>query len=220
MIKQNDALIKICGVRDAMAARTATEAGAAALGFMLAESRRRIDLNAIAPILARLPANRPLAVAVVVNESPASIERIIRESGIDLVQLSGDEPPEVLGDIDVPTWKALRFPAGTALDDASRKMDMWLDHARPVNAILVDAAVPGQFGGTGHTADWELTARLAERYPVILAGGLHSGNVGDAIEAVGPTGVDVSSGVEVDGTKNAGRIRAFIAAGTDAFARR
>lgn len=211
-------MIKICGLRDSATASAAVAAGAGALGFMLAPSRRRIDPESIAPILAALPAARPPAVGIFVNESPDTIDDIVRIAGIEVVQLSGDETPDILERLDHRVWKALRFAAGTTLGDASRIVEPWVASRRPVQAVLVDASVPGHYGGTGHVADWNLAARLAERYPVILAGGLTVESVAEAIETVRPIGVDVSSGVEVDGVKDPARIEAFIQASRAAFA--
>ncbi len=194
------------------------EAGASALGFMLADSRRKIEPHSIVNILSALPSARPSAVGVVVNESPGAIDEIVRLSGIDIVQLSGDESPEILGEIKYPVWKALRFPAGTTLEAASRIVESWLSPQRPVAAILIDAAVPGRYGGSGHKANWELATHLARKYPVILAGGLSPENVAEAIGTVRPLGVDVSSGVEVHGSKDAVRIQDFVDASREAFA--
>lgn len=212
-------MIKICGLRDSPTAQAAVASGAGALGFMLAESRRRIVPGSIANILSALPADRPPAVGVVVNESPARIDDIVHDSGIDIVQLSGDEPPEILEELDHTVWKALRFPPGTTLSQASRIVESWLGPRKPVAAVLIDAAVPGRYGGTGHTADWKLASLLAQTYPVILAGGLSPSNVAEAIETVRPIGVDVSTGVEVDGSKDTALIREFIDTSRDAFSR-
>ncbi|MBA3378134.1 MAG: phosphoribosylanthranilate isomerase [Chloroflexia bacterium] len=212
-------MIKICGIQDVGLARFAASKGAGAIGFMLAPSRRRIAPESIASILMDLPPERPLAVGVVVNESPLAIDEIVRVSGIDIVQLSGDESPDMVEQLDHTVWKAIRFPAGTTIDEASQVLDSWLASSRPIEAVMIDAAVPGRYGGTGHTADWELVARLAETYPVILAGGLTPANVGGAIASVRPAGVDVSSGVEVDGSKDPPRIEAFIDESRAAFGR-
>lgn len=211
-------MIKICGLQDAQVARVAVLSGAGALGFMLAPSRRRIAPGSIAAILSELPIELPLTVGVVVNESPRAIDEIGRVSGVDVIQLSGDESPEILDSIDHTVWKALRFPPGTTVEQASPIVESWLSPSRPVDALLIDASVPGRYGGTGHTADWDLVARLAESYPVILAGGLTPATVAGAIESVRPIGVDVSSGVEVDGSKDPALIRAFIDASLHAFA--
>ncbi|MDQ3657224.1 MAG: phosphoribosylanthranilate isomerase [Chloroflexota bacterium] len=218
MADARDPWIKICGLRDSHTAKAAVASGASALGFMLAESRRRIEPASIAAILSELSADRPPAVGVVVNESAEFIDRMVRETGIDIVQLAGDESPEMLAEIEHTVWKALYFPAGTTLQEASRIIESWLDSTRPPAAMLIDAAVPGSYGGTGHKADWNLASRLAEKYPVVLAGGLTPLNVAEAIGSVRPVGVDVSSGVEVDGSKDPRLIQEFIAASLRAYA--
>lgn len=96
-------------------------------------------------------------------------------------------------------------------------VDPWLDHANPVQAVLIEASSAGHFGGTGVVADWELASRLAEIYPTILAGGLTPDNVVRGIETVRPQGVDVSSGVETGGNKNPERIRNFVQRARNAF---
>ncbi|GBD17093.1 N-(5'-phosphoribosyl)anthranilate isomerase [bacterium HR26] len=83
---------------------------------------------------------------------------------------------------------------------------------------MIDAHVPGHYGGTGAVADWELAAELAAEFPVILAGGLHSGNVAQAITRVRPAGVDVSSGIEAEGRKDPARMHAFVKSARAAFA--
>ena len=218
MTDQRQPWIKICGLQESRSACAAVDAGASALGFILAASRRKSDPFRVAEILSDLPADRPPAVGVVVNESPGAIEKIGRASGIDIVQLAGDESPNILGEIEHSIWKVLRFPADTTLEAASRIVESWLSPQRPVAAILLDAAVPGRYGGSGHTANWELAVHLARKYPVILAGGLSPANVAEAIETVRPMGVDVSSGVEIDGSKDVDRIREFISASRKAFA--
>ncbi|MDQ3539320.1 MAG: phosphoribosylanthranilate isomerase, partial [Chloroflexota bacterium] len=136
----------------------------------------------------------------------------IERSGIGMVQLSGDETPDLLDHVAIPVIKAIRLPPGQSAEDAARAIDPWLDHRRPVEAIMLDAHVAGHYGGTGHRADWTIAAELAVRYPIILAGGLTPANVHDGIRQVAPFGVDVSSGVETDGIKDHQKIRDFIAA--------
>lgn len=214
----SSAQVKICGIRDATSALAANEAGATAIGFMLAPSRRQIDPSTVREILDRLPAARPRTVGVVINEPAETLRRLFADSWLDVIQLSGDEEPSILDELPVRTWKALRFPLGTDSDTARRSIDPWFDHPRPVEAVLIDASVPGRYGGTGHVADWALAAELAREYPLILAGGLTPETVAAAIDVVRPFGVDVSSGVESNGAKDPVRIRAFVAAALATFA--
>lgn len=201
--------VKICGLRSAEHALVAADAGADLLGFIFAPSRRQIapaDVAGIALAVRARPAGGPQLVGVFVNETPERIRALAHECGLDAVQLSGDEPfgyADALRDLSL--LKAIRFDGG---DEERRWAAAELPHVR----LLVDAHVPGAYGGAGVVADWTHAAELARRRPILLAGGLDPANVPAAIEQVRPWGVDVSSGVETDGVKDSAKIRAFVAA--------
>ncbi|MDQ5826264.1 MAG: phosphoribosylanthranilate isomerase, partial [Chloroflexota bacterium] len=112
-----------------------------------------------------------------------------------------------------PTIKAVRFPGNIPVEQVMGELDPYtrLDRGERVR-LLLDTYRPGEYGGTGETADWSLAAGIAERLPLILAGGLNPGNVGAAIARVAPWAVDVSSGVETGGVKDGALIREFISA--------
>lgn len=205
-------MVKICGLRDVEHALVAAEAGASALGFILAPSRRQVTPELLNDVRAQLAASdsSPQIVAVVVNEPEAALHEIVERSRPDVVQFSGDEDAAILHDLEAAAFRTVRVQEGATLDEVRYMIDPWLDHACPVEAVLIEAQSPGHFGGTGRVADWELAARLGELYPLILAGGLTPENVGAGIARVRPSGVDVASGVEVDGVKSAERIREFI----------
>lgn len=211
VVERKTPVIKICGLRDADLVRIATEAGATAIGFMLAESRRRVTPAEVAAIREQTSNLDIRRVGVTVNESASTLKSLRDIARLDALQLSGDEDPSILDELDGPAWKALRFEPGTTLEEASRAIEPWFDHARPVEALLVDAYVLGMYGGSGHRADWELARRLSERYPVVLAGGLSPENVSSAVEQSTPLGVDVSSGVETDQRKDPDKVRRFVA---------
>jgi phosphoribosylanthranilate isomerase len=217
VVRPGGPLIKICGLGDVSTTLVAIESGATTIGFMLAESRRQVSPQDVATILEQLPPDRPPATGVTVNLSPSAIQHIVMTAGIDIVQLSGDESIDILDDLDMSIWKAFRFAPGTTIDMARAEVEPWVSGAKPVDVVLIDAAVPGRYGGTGHRADWTLVSTLAELYPVVLAGGLSSENVAEGIGQVRPMGVDVSSGVEVNGKKSPTRIREFIATSKLAF---
>jgi phosphoribosylanthranilate isomerase len=198
-------IVKICGLRTVEHTLVAATAGADLLGLVFAPSRRQVTLTEAATIAAavhKLPAPRPRLVGLFVHEQPARIKTIVQQVGLDLVQLSGDEPVSDAAAITVPIIKAIRM-------DGSQHEADWLQ--QPVT-FLVDAHVPGSYGGTGVRADWARAAPLASQRPLLLAGGLNAANVAAAIAAVRPLGVDVSSGVERDGRKDALLIETFIAA--------
>lgn len=211
--------VKICGLRDVDAAQAAVDAGSDALGFILTRSRRQVAPFEVANIRAALDrsASHPAIVGVMVNPTVDEIRTVVRDAGLETVQLSGNESPEILDVIDVPVIKAFRFPDGTTLEDAVRVIEPWFSAARPAARVIVEGHLPGAFGGTGMPADWSLVARLGEHFPVVLAGGLTPDNVTDAVREARPWGVDVSSGVERNGRKDPDAIRDFVARAREAY---
>ncbi len=215
LVSRNHTMVKICGLRDVQSARVAVEAGADALGFIVSHSRRQITPAAIRAIREELSAAfdaLPPMIGVVVNTSAGDIADLVQESTVDAVQLSGDEEPEALRDIDVPVIKALRFPRGTPVDSARRQIERWLLADVPAKHVLIEGHAEGSYGGTGTMGNWTLAAEMAAEYPIWLAGGLDPTNVGSAVGQVRPAAVDVSSGIETDGTKDPAKIRAFVVA--------
>jgi phosphoribosylanthranilate isomerase len=215
-------LVKICGLRETEHAVAAAEAGADLLGFIFAPARRRITPEAAREAIAaaRDTAVRPiLAVGVFVDAGAAEIAEVAALSGIDIAQLHGDESADLPARLPIPATKAFKPQPGTPLAAALADIDRYLDAPVPPVAVLVDGYHPGASGGTGARADWDLAASLAVACPLLLAGGLDPANVAEAIGAVRPLGVDVSSGVEQDGRKDAALIRQFIANARIAFDR-
>lgn len=186
---------------DAAAAVVAADAGADAIGFVFAPSRRRVTVEQAQAIAAAIP---PFVtkVGVFVDEDPRRVRQIADAVRLDAVQLHGAETPEYAAALGLPVIKAVRMrDAGAA--DAMR--------AYRIAAFLLDSFEPDVAGGTGTPFDWTLAAGLAAPAPIVLAGGLTAANVREAIDVVRPFGVDVSSGVETGGRKDAGKIREFIA---------
>lgn len=213
-------LVKICGLMDAAAAQCAVNVKADLLGFVFAESRRRASPELIRSVRKSSingSDSAPPLVGVTVNMPPRDAMRLAEEAGLDMLQLSGNESPAVLDDLEVPVIKTIHVTQGTALDDIIPIVEAWFDHSRPAVAVLVDAKLPGVYGGSGTQADWTVAARLAERYPTILAGGLKPGNVFEGIHSVAPRGVDVSSGVEIDDHKDLALIEAFVTRARQGF---
>jgi len=194
--------VKICGITNLEDALHAAACGADALGFVFyAGSPRCVEPDHARQIIARLP---PLltTVGLFVNEDPDRIRAIIALCGLNVVQLHGDELPAECSFPPARAIKALRLESGVDLASLA---------AYPVSALLLDACVPGQFGGTGQRCDWGMAARIAEKHRVILAGGLSPDNVTQAVSQVRPYGVDVSSGVERQpGQKDPEKVARFI----------
>lgn len=200
--------VKICGLRTAAHALAAADAGADMLGLIFAPSRRQVTVEQAAAIAAALKTRggaRPLLVGVFVNEATERAIEIAERCALDVIQLSGDE-----GTDEIARFGPRRLLKALRLSGAPVEQG-WLA-SDPAIGLLVDAHVPGSYGGAGVVADWERAAHLAAQRPIVLAGGLSPANVADAIRHVRPWGVDVSSGVETDGVKDDAKIRAFIAA--------
>ena len=158
-----------------------------------------------------LERKRPLTVGVFAGNDPEEINEIVDECGIDLIQLSGGEPWSTVLLANRQVIKAVHVH-----DDDHPQAAMARMETGSAMAVLLDRADEANFGGTGRSLSWEVAARIGEAMPVWLAGGLSPDNVAEAIQAVRPWCVDVSSGVETNGTKDAARVKAFIAAVRDA----
>ena len=214
--------IKICGVTTADDARMVVAAGADAIGFnFYSKSARYLSRREASDVAEAVPST-VAKVGVFVNESPESMRRIGDELRLDYLQLHGDEPVECLEQLAPRRLiRAFRCPDATMaplleyLAECSRRQ---VDLA----AVLIDAHVPGAYGGTGRRVDWaavdDLRARIGQTR-IILAGGLTAENVGQAIRSARPQGVDTASGVEsAPGRKDAGKVAAFVQAARAALA--
>jgi phosphoribosylanthranilate isomerase len=192
--------VKFCGLTRQRDLDAACELGVEAVGFVLwPKSPRFIDLEGVNRLIRSLP-NTVLPVGVFVRPSRAEIESAAG-AGIRTVQIHGVEPAAaVLTPSPIDRWIAASVDADLSPLPTHTK-------------LLLDVHDPEQHGGTGRTIDWSKAAAIATRWPVLLAGGLNPGNVGDAIRQVRPFGVDVSSGIEErPGIKDAQAMRAFVAA--------
>jgi phosphoribosylanthranilate isomerase len=200
--------VKVCGITRLEDAMHAVESGATALGFVFwSGSPRRIEPARAASIVAALGSGIA-TVGVFVNESIDGIRRAAAAAGVSHVQLHGDEPPAYA---DALAWPILR---AVTLDGAASASEAWPSGT----TLLVDAADPVRRGGTGVTVDWPRAAALARTRRLVLAGGLTPHNVADAIAAVRPFGVDVSSGVEQQaGIKDPAKVARFVASAREAF---
>jgi phosphoribosylanthranilate isomerase len=194
--------VKVCGITRQIDAARAVALGADALGFIFwPRSPRAIAPAEARIVLAGLPSlvNR---VGVFVNASPRDVAEVVRAAGLDVVQLHGDESVEDYADVGA---RVMKVAALDSAEDVDRVL-AWPEAVTPV----VDAVDRERRGGTGRLADWALAARVAASRPLLLAGGLHAGNVREAVAQVRPWGVDVSSGVEAEpGIKSLERLQAF-----------
>ena len=195
--------IKICGLREPAHARIAADAGADAIGLVFhSRSPRFVTPERAAEIAAVLPPY-VTAVGLFVNEREEAIRSLLGTVPIGLLQFHGDETPEFCGRFGRPWTKAVRMAPGTDLLEWARRFSA-------ARALLLDAHVPGQPGGTGQTFDWAAIPRDLP-IPIVLSGGLDAANVGRAVREVRPWAVDVSSGVEASrGVKDPAKIVEFI----------
>ncbi|MGA2521587.1 MAG: phosphoribosylanthranilate isomerase [Acidimicrobiales bacterium] len=194
-------LVKICGITSEPDALLAVGLGADAVGFVFAPSPRQVAAQAVRRIIERVPPEI-LTVGVFRNEAPGRVVDIVNSIGLRAAQLHGDESPADTRFVAerVPiTIKA--FPAG---HPNIARIDEY-----GVEVVLVDAQSPG----SGEVFDWRLAEGVVDPARLIVSGGLHAGNVGDAINHLHPFGVDVSSGVEsTPGQKDPRKMREFVAA--------
>ena len=197
--------IKICGLTNLDDARAALDAGADFLGFVLYHrSPRCISAAALRRIADNLSGDRRM-VGVFVNELPERVAQIASDCGLYAAQLHGDELHREFAGLSLPVWRAVRVRHDGAPEP---EPNQW-----PAARYVLDAFMPGVYGGTGMTADWSFAAALAKRFPVMLAGGLTPENVGEALRTVQPVGIDVAGGVESEpGRKDRLKLKAFVSA--------
>jgi len=210
--------IKICSLREPQQAEFAVAAGASAVGLIFAEARRQVTVDRAVEIvreLRRLDGDQPfLVVGVFVDQAADEINGVAERVGLDLVQLHGFEIPEVVARIERPVIKVVRTAGG----QDGWAFDGYESLAVPPIAYLVDGHSTSGAGGTGARGDWTAASELALGSHLVLAGGLTPENVGDAVRAVRPFGVDVSTGVEIEGVKDRAKVIAFVGAARAAFA--
>ena len=195
--------IKICGFTNADNAREAAFAGVDAIGLVFYEkSPRNVDINSAREIVAALPpfVNR---VGLFVNANPSFIDEVLCEVPLDTLQFHGDEGVIDCTQYQMPFIKSVRVSLDTNVTQIA-------DDFSQASGLLLDSYNSHKYGGTGEVFDWSLACVDIE-LPVILAGGLNSDNVAEAIKQVRPYAVDASSGVESEpGVKDVDKIRAFI----------
>lgn len=201
--------IKICATTCIEDALASIDAGADALGFVFAPSKRRISPEQARAIVAKLPDNIE-RIGVFQNDSVEHVGQVVEQAGLTAVQLHGGESPEFVAQLRSKSARIRVIKAILVNDDFVRRFEEMCRDNNLVDSILLDAG-----GGSGRTFDWEKAQphlwRSTKR--LIVAGGLNAENVGEAIRLLSPWGVDVVSGVEREpGRKDAGKLKAFVAA--------
>lgn len=212
--------IKICGITQSIEVEYLNRYLPDYAGFVFAQSKRRVTAEKAAALSACL-AQDIKRVGVFVDMEPESAAAIAAHVGLDVLQLHGSEDEEYIAALrtllrsGTEIWKAVRISPSHTIDSLAASVSMpgsGLIPTAKADKILLDSYLPGIPGGTGKTFDWTLASRFGSALPIILAGGLNSDNVRQAIEQVKPFAVDTSSGVESEGIKDEYKLKAFIEA--------
>jgi phosphoribosylanthranilate isomerase len=195
--------IKICGVTDEYIAKVAADAGADAIGLVFHKpSPRYLEAKNAAHIMDTLPPF-VMGVGLFVDLPAEDVHAILGIVRLDMLQFHGNEPPQYCDQFGIPWIRVVKMGRGVDLLE-------YADRFSRAKALILDADVPGEAGGTGRAFDWKSIPREMP-LPLILSGGLTAESVGRAVREVRPWAVDVSSGVESSrGVKDPDRIVEFI----------
>ncbi len=201
------AFVKICGIRSMEDVDVVNECRPDYVGFVFTESKRRVEPHQGA-LLSKYIAPCVGKVGVFVDCRVNVMEEIIDMCRLDVVQLHGSESIHVCSELRhgnraIQIWKAMRVKDNIDID----LMERYRPH---VHMFLLDTYNPTIYGGGGRTFDWRIAKGLSSKFNIILAGGLNIGNVCAAIHMVDPMGVDVSSGVELEGKKDRHTVVQFV----------
>lgn len=197
--------IKVCGVTNVEDALVAVEAGADAVGVNFVESSKRLVDAATARAIQQAVGRRVEVVAVVAERSSSELAELRQRTGVEWLQLVGNETAGTVRTLLPHAFKAVRIGTASDVEEAQ---------GVPGERLLCDAKVAGELGGTGRSFDWKLVTRLAAERAIIVAGGLGPENVADAVRITRPFGVDVATGVEAGDPrrKDAERVVRFVRA--------
>ena len=206
---------KICGISEAEQAIAARTCGAYWIGFVFVPGvRREVSVEKVKEIIGQYRdltgPDGPGLVGLFANQTLSEVSYISKECNLDYVQLCGDEDAVYWEKLDFPIIRQIKVDS---VGDRSENIDRL---RQEVGNVLDKEAIPlldrlegGKLGGTGKSFDWSMAAELPEDWDYVLAGGLHSANVVEAIERSNPWAVDVSSGVETNGKKDTNKIKEF-----------
>lgn len=192
--------IKICGLRRYEDIDYVNKLKPEYIGFVFTKSKRQIDPYMVRRLVNSL--NKDIKkVGVFLNHSIKEVKEIEKLCNLDILQFHGDESPSYCNCFENEVWKSFLVK-----DEKS----LGLLEKYKVDKYLLDTWIEGEVGGTGKRFNWELAKEISKTKSIVLAGGLYSENIKNAIQIVRPTVVDVSSGVETDGYKDYGKMKDFI----------
>jgi phosphoribosylanthranilate isomerase len=192
--------IKICGLKRMEDIEYVNEFRPDYVGFVFANSKRQVSIPKGAALCKEL-SSEIKKVGVFVNEEPKIINRAIKECGLDIVQLHGDEKPDFASFVDSKVWKAFRVKSAK---------DIAYIESYPVSGYLLDAYSEAIYGGTGMRFNWDIVRKVKTYKKLILAGGINIDNIEEAIRISNVDVIDISGGVETDGVKDKNKIRELI----------
>ncbi len=215
--------IKICGLTNLEDASVAAESGVDFLGFIFHPSSPRYvtpeTVRAITTELRATLTQPPACVGVFVDVPSEQINVIMKGAQLDAAQLHGGESPQMVRQFAGRAYKALRPKSNEEGAQLVEQYTTDLRQSPTLPDVLLDAYHPTLYGGTGHKADWDFAADIAQQHRLMLAGSLTPDNVAQAVRTVRPWAVDVSSGVEaVKGRKAHQQLRRFVEAVREASA--
>lgn len=210
-------LLKVCGIRDAATAAKMAELDIDYVGFVFAQSKRRVSAEEARDLIAafRASGGKQRFAGVFVNPEPDELASVLAIAPLDVLQLHGQESGAFVRDCrarfpGLRLWKALGISG-----EASHAEDAVFARLEPYRGALDALLLDAMGGGTGTTFQWDAIRAYdawtkREGVPLLIAGGLHADNVGDLLDGYAADGVDVSSGVETDGVKDIEKIRTFV----------
>jgi phosphoribosylanthranilate isomerase len=212
--------VKICGLRDSPNALVAADAGADYLAFNFVEGvRRQLQPDEGQWVTEGFIGGRegipngPKLVGLFRDQPVEWVRRVSQQCHLHMAQLNGDEDLAYAEELIVPVMRQIRVKPDDAAEDIRKEVESWLSAG---HMVILDSFHPSAPGGTGVAFDWSVADGIVEEEGVLLAGGLTPENVGAATQQLNPWGVDVASGVEVDGVKDPDKIREFINAARSA----
>ena len=208
--------IKICGISTITVAKASAEAGADYLGIVFEpHSRRLVELEKAKHLIASFRASwsmkKPRWVGVFANQTTEEVNHVLNYCNLDLAQLSGQESVDYCRVIVRPVIKVFHVGEDPNDENALRSIKTSLElYKKEGHMCMLDTYKHGVLGGTGQVFNWNIAKEISGDFEMILAGGLNPENVRHAVSQVNPWGIDVSSGVETDGQKDATKIANFI----------